>query len=63
MLVFVKDLSMLLVFHIVFIILVFHIEILLNKYNLYYFVKHELKGVLKYIGVEIWTHHPGPHLP
>jgi hypothetical protein len=23
------------------------------------FVKHELKGVLKCIGVEIWTHSPG----
>ena len=24
------------------------------------FVKHELKGVLKCLEVEIWTHHPSP---
>ncbi len=29
-----------------------------------FFVKHELKGVLNCIGVEIWTHPPvTPHRP
>ncbi len=27
------------------------------------FVKHDLKGVLKYIGVEIWTHYLAPPPP
>ncbi len=27
------------------------------------FVKHELKGVLKCIGVELWSHAPGPRPP
>ena len=34
-----------------------------DSYKILYltiFVKHELKGVLKCIRVEIWTHHPGP---
>jgi hypothetical protein len=39
------------------------IQLRVSKINfiLIYFVKHDLKGVLKYIWVGIWT--PPPHLP
>ncbi len=33
---------------------------LLHTPTIYVFVKQELKGVLKYIGVEIRTHHLAP---
>jgi len=33
-----------------------HVNIKKKKREISFFLKHDLKGVLKYIGVEIWTH-------